>query len=131
MVNFKLVNNEPKYYEFIRTLRNDERVKIGFIQSSYITQKQQLEYMSKYRDCFRICLNDDDTPVGYVGVIDDDIRIATDPSYQKQGVGKFMLQQIKTIFPNSVAKIKLENEASLKLFLSSGFKVKYYLLERE
>ncbi len=130
MVDFKLVDNEPKYYEFIRNLRNDERVKPGFIQSSFITEERQIEYMAKYRDCFRICL-DNDAPAGYVGVIDNDIRIATSPSYQKQGVGKFMLQQIETVFPGAVAKIKIENEASLRLFLSGGFKVKYYLLERE
>lgn len=130
MVNLKLVENEPKYYEFIRNLRNDERVKSGFIQSSFITEEQQIEYMTKHHNCFRICLDNDD-PVGYVGVIDNDIRIATSPSYQKRGVGKFMLQQIETVFPGAVAKIKIENEASLKLFLSGGFKVKYYLLERE
>lgn len=130
MVNLKLVENEPKYYEFIRNLRNDERVRPGFIQSSFITEEQQIEYMAKYHDCFRICLDNDD-PAGYVGVIDNDIRIATNPSYQKRGIGKFMLQQIETVFPDAVAKIKIENEASLKLFLSSGFKVKYYLLEKE
>ena len=33
--------------------------------------------------------------------------------------------------PASEAKVKIENEASIKLFESCGFKKKYYILERE
>lgn len=126
----RLVKNEKKYYEFIRDLRNDERVKDGFIQTEYITQEHHEKFMDQHHDCFYICLIDE-TPVGYVGVINDDIRVATHPNFQKQGIGKFMLKSIATIFPNAIAKIKISNQASLKLFQSSGFKVRYYLLERE
>ena len=122
--------DREEYHEFIRQLRNDPRVVDGFIQSSYITIEQQKEYMKKYSHCFFVCLIDEEL-AGYVGVINEDIRVATHPDYQKRGVGKFMLEQIKNKFPNALAKIKITNEASLKLFESSGFKVKYYLLERE
>jgi len=122
--------DKPEYHEFIRQLRNDSRVIHGFIETSYITEEQQKEYMKKYSDCFFICLIDN-KPAGYIGVINDDIRVATHPDYQKLGVGKFMLEQIKNKFPNALAKIKITNEASLKLFQSSGFKIKYYLLEKE
>jgi ribosomal protein S18 acetylase RimI-like enzyme len=122
--------DKQEYHEFIRLLRNDPRVVDGFIQNSYITAEQQKEYMKKYSHCFFVCLINGEF-AGYVGVIDDDIRVATHPDYQKRGVGKFMLEQIKNKFPNALAKIKITNEASLKLFESSGFKVKYYLLERE
>lgn len=33
------------YHEFIRTLRNNERVKDGFIQQEKITKKAHLKYM--------------------------------------------------------------------------------------
>ena len=86
--------------------------------------------MKKYSHCFFVCLIDD-APAGYIGVINDDIRIATHPEYQKRGVAKFMLEEIKNKFPNALAKVKVTNDASLKLFESSGFRVRYYLLERE
>jgi L-amino acid N-acyltransferase YncA len=35
------------------------------------------------------------------------------------------------VHPYAVAKVKLDNNASLKLFEKCGFKKKYYLLERE
>ena len=70
----ELVYCDRKYWEFIRTLRNDKRVVSGFIQSTYITKDMQQEYMEKYSNCFRVALLDNE-PVGYVGVIEDDIRV--------------------------------------------------------
>ena len=64
---------------------------------------------------FWICL-DDLEPVGYVGIISDDIRVATHPDHQKKGIGAFMINEIMKIYPNAYAKVKLENEASIKLF---------------
>jgi GNAT superfamily N-acetyltransferase len=125
-----LVKNERKYWEFIRQLRNDERVKHGFIQSAYITPEQHEKFMEQHSDCFYLCILDEQL-AGYVGVINDDIRIATHPDFQKKGVGKFLLSEIKNVFPSACAKIKIDNEASLKLFQSAGFEVKYYLLERK
>jgi len=33
-------------------------------------------------------------------------------------------------YPTSIAKVKIENEASLRLFESCGFKRKYFILEK-
>jgi GNAT superfamily N-acetyltransferase len=130
MHKLKLVPNSPVYYEFIRTLRNDERVQPGFIQQVQITPEEQHAYMEKYGQYYHVCLCDSQ-PAGYVGVIDHDIRVATHPDYQKKGVGKFMVQEIMKFFPDAYAKIKVDNHASLKLFTSAGFKTKYYILEKE
>ena len=70
-------------------------------------------------------------PIGYTGIIDDDIRVATHPGHQGRGVGKFMINEIMKINPQAFAKVKLENEASVKLFESCGFKKKYYILEKQ
>ena len=47
-----IVDNESKYWDFIRTLRNDPRVREGFVKISYITHEQQNEYMEKTSLCF-------------------------------------------------------------------------------
>ena len=78
---------------------------------------------------FWICL-DDLEPVGYVGIISDDIRVATHPDHQKKGIGAFMINEIMKIYPNAYAKVKLENEASIKLFEHCKFVKKYFILER-
>ncbi len=97
----ELVNNNIKYWDFIRNLRNDKRVNSGFIEDTYVSEKQQIEYMKKYSSCYRIALIDGN-PVGYVGVIDNDIRICTHPDYQGMGVGKFMLNNCMKIWPLAI-----------------------------
>ncbi len=72
----ELVECTSEYWEFVRTLRMDERVVNGFIQNVEITYDQQVKYMSKYSHCYRIALINK-TPAGFVGVIEDDIRVCT------------------------------------------------------
>ena len=123
------VKNQEKYWEFIRQLRNDERVKGGFIKQEHIDPENHLKYMEKHGENFYLCLIDEN-PAGYVGVIDRDIRVATHPVYQGKGVGKFMINALMALYPKSFAKIKVENTASLRLFESCGFSKKYYILEK-
>jgi hypothetical protein len=68
--------------------------------------------MTKYSDCFRICINKN-VPVGFVGSIDNDIRVCVDDKYKKRGIAKFMILEasIKLL-------IKLVEEL-MELFLKS------------
>ena len=127
MTTLELIKNSPRHWDFIRKLRNS--AKKGFVQQEHITEIQQAEHMLKYNNNYWVCLADE-KPVGYVGVIDDDIRVATHPAFQGQGVGSFMINEIVKLFPDAVAKVKLDNEASLKLFEKCGFEKRFYLLER-
>jgi RimJ/RimL family protein N-acetyltransferase len=132
---FHFVKNKPKYFEFIRKLRNDERVQGGFIdEMPSITQEQQVKYMEKYKDNFYICLGFGGDglkpiPVGYIRHIDGDIAVCTNPIYHGNGIGTFMIEQLIKRHPKCHAKIKLDNEASIKAFEKAGFKKKYYILE--
>ena len=125
----KLVENKIRYWEFIRVLRNEQTVKEGFIQQDQISRWSHFRCMLKNGKHYYICLQADN-PVGFVGQIDGDIRVAVDPEYQGKGVGKFMINQIMKLHPESIAKVKLGNEASIRLFESCGFEKKYYILER-
>lgn len=126
----ELVNCTREFWEFVRTLRMDTRVAEGFIQSADITPHGQIAYMKEYSGCYRIALVDG-VPAGFVGVIDDDIRICTHPDFQKKGVAKFMLTECSKIWPTAFGKVKIDNEASLKLFESCGFKKQFYILTKE
>ena len=126
----ELVENEPKYWEFIRQLRNMDGVREGFIQQKIISKEHHIEYMKKNSTFFYILL-DKDVPICYIGNIDNDIRVATHPDHQGKGAATFALNELMKLHPNAVAKVKIENKASLRLFEKCGFKKKYYLLEKE
>ena len=126
----KIVANKDIYWDFIRDLRNHPDVKEGFVKQNHISREEHIRFMSKHGVQYFICLVDDE-PAGFVGVIDNDIRVATHPKFQGVGVGKFMVNELMRLFPKSHAKVKINNEASLKLFESCGFKKKYYILEKD
>jgi GNAT superfamily N-acetyltransferase len=125
-----IVDCTEEYWEFVRLLRNNPLVQGGFIENAAITIDQQKTYMKKYCSDYFIALIDNE-PVGYVGCIDGDIRVCTDPKHQNKGIGKSLIDFIKTKYPYGYAKIKIENLSSLKAFESCGFVKKYYILESE
>jgi GNAT superfamily N-acetyltransferase len=126
----KFVKNEKKYWEFIRQLRNHPEVKKGFIEQGHIDRFDHTLYMQRLGSYFYVCLVDGQ-PAGYAGVIESDIRVATHPDFQGKGVGKFMINELMLAHPNASAKVKIDNEISLKLFESCGFKRKFYILEKQ
>ena len=116
----ELVRNEEKYYEFIRELRTHEDNTAGFLEQVEITAEQQAEYMANHAHEYYIAL-DGGEPVGWVGSVEDDIRVCTHPNHKGKGVGKFMINELMKIHPTAKAKVLWENEASQNLFLSCGF----------
>ena len=125
----KIVNNDPKYYDFVRLLRSDLRVQDGFIEVVNITKDQQDKYMKKHIDKYIVALYNNE-PAGFAGSLDNDIRVCVHPDYQGKGIGKSLIIELMKRFPDSFAKVKIENEASRKLFESCGFEIKYWLMEK-
>ena len=128
-IDERLVYNESIWWEDIRNLRNDPSVKKGFINQGHITQEQHTAFMNKYSHNFYITLCDNEF-AGYIGVIEGDIRVAVCPAFQGNGIAKRMVNSLMEGHPDCVAKVKLDNEASIRLFESCGFKKKYYILEK-
>ena len=77
--NLKLVENSLVYYEFIRQLRTHPENTKGFLEQVQITEDQQKSYMEKYEKNYWICLSGN-TPVVFVGIVDNDIRLAVQPN---------------------------------------------------
>ena len=85
--------------------------------------------MKNYSQYYRIALVGN-KPAGYVGVIEDDIRVCTHPDFQGNGIGKFMINECMNIWPSAFAKVKIDNKASIKLFESCGFAKNFYVLTK-
>jgi|TARA_Y100000310_G_scaffold329460_1_gene399357 ribosomal protein S18 acetylase RimI-like enzyme len=127
-MGLEIVKCERKYWDFILELRNSLRE--GFIEQETITTKSHYEYMRTHCENYYIAL-EGEVPVGWVGEIDGDIRVATHSDHQKKGIAKFMINELMERHPDAFAKVKLNNEASIRLFESCGFKKKFYILEKE
>jgi hypothetical protein len=129
MNKFKLVKCNSDYYQFIRELRTHPENISGFISQRMITEEEQNNYMKINEKFYFICLYEN-VPAGFVGVIDDDIRVATKPEFKKKGVAKFMIDEIMKIYPSANAKIKFDNSSSLSLFESCGFKPEFIIMKK-
>jgi len=116
----ELVKNREEFYEFIRELRTHKENTAGFLEQVEITPEQQIEYMSKYGKDYYIAI-EDGVPLGWVGAVEDDIRICTHPDHKGKGVAKYMLNRLMEIHPTAHAKVLWENEASNELFLACDF----------
>lgn len=114
-----LVKCNENYWQFIRKVRFDEDNVNGFVTQKVVTQAEQVEYMKKYNDCYWVCLIEN-KPVGFVGIVDQDIRVAVSPYFKGEGIGTFMINAVKGI-PNT-AKILKDNIASFRLFTKCGYK---------
>jgi len=124
----ELVDCEKKYWPFLLRLRNDLRS--NFIEQDTITEHIHECFMSLNHGSYKVCLGSSSEPVGFIGCVNGDIRIAVDPKGQNKGAGKFMLENFVIEDESAFAKIKVDNQASLNLFESCGFKKKYYILEK-
>lgn len=111
----ELIAITEKYYEFVREMRMHPENIAGFLENANITPEEQIQYMKKHGDNYFVALSYGE-PVGYVGVIDNDIRICTHPMHHGTGVGKFMLSEIVKLYPQATGRILKDNVASRKLF---------------
>ena len=132
--NLKLVENSLIYYEFIRQLRTHPENTKGFLEQVQITEDQQKSYMEKYEKNYWICLSGN-TPVGFVGMVDNDIRLAVQPNSKGMGIGTFMIQELIKNHKDGTVKVLLDNLSSQKVFEKNNFtnyksdeKFKYYKL---
>ncbi len=128
--NTSIVPNTEEYWEFVRNLRNDPVLKKGFVDQEYINKDDHYEYIKLNHKEYFICIKGD-VPVGFVGCVENDIRVAVSSSHLGQGFGKKMIKHIMIFYPSAQAKVKVNNQASVKLFESCGFEKKFYLMESE
>ena len=126
MAPYELVEISSEFFEFVRRLRTDPRNADSFINNNEITFQNQIDYMEQHLKDYFVCLSQQ-TPVGFIGVVQGDIRLAVDHDFRNRGVATFMVNEILKLFPEATAKIRTTNVASIALFESVGFKRQFYI----
>tara|TARA_R110000851_G_scaffold32293_2_gene86764 strand:+ start:1553 stop:1987 length:435 start_codon:yes stop_codon:yes gene_type:complete len=121
----ELAKCTKKYWDTILQIRNENRE--GFGNTKVIDKKTHYAFFKKYGEFYYVCVESPHV-LGFIGHLDEDIRVATNKKFQNKGVGKFMVEEFMKLQPNAFAKIKSGNIKSLKLFASCGFEKKYEIL---
>ena len=116
------------WYEWSDILEIRNLTSHGFGNTCEIDKETHFYFMKKYYRDY-IVAELEGKIVGFGGVIDDDIRVAVHPDHQGLGIGKDIIYNLSLKYPNAFAKVKLDNEASLKLFESCGYKKKWYIMK--
>ena len=126
----ELVPISAEFFEFVRRLRTDSRDASSFVDNTEITVQNQIEYMNRHLQDYFICLRQK-VPVGFIGVVQNDIRLAVDHEFRNRGVASFMVNEISKLYPDAQAKIKTSNVASIALFESAGFECQFYIYKKK
>lgn len=125
----KLVPISVEFFEFVRRLRTDPRDANSYVDSAEITMQDQIDYMNRHLKNYFICL-DRKVPVGFIGVVQNDIRLAVDHEFRNKGIATFMVNEISKLYPEAHAKIKTSNVASIALFESAGYEREFYIYRK-
>ncbi len=123
----KCSNLPGAHWDAILEIRNENRE--GFGDSSIILSGAHRKYMFNHFSNYLLCVENDEV-LGFIGHVENDIRLGTRKEYQRRGVAKLMVESFMEKYPDAFAKVKLDNEASLKLFERCSFNKKYYILEK-
>ena len=125
-MNLRLTECREEYWEFVRSLRTDERNQQGFFTVAEISSDQQEEYMQKNSHRYKVCLLDD-IPVGYVGIIGEhEITYCVHSDQKGKGVGTFMVKEFSKDLTMADAYVKVENIGSQKVFEKLGWTKQIY-----
>lgn len=117
----ELINCNKEYWEFVRILRTHPDNKNWFFTQTDITPEQQINYMEKNSNKYKICLLND-KPVGYIGIINDnEITYCVDSEFKGKGIGTFMVTEFMKEYDNLTAFVFPQNIPSSKVFEKLGW----------
>ncbi len=124
-MKLSLVKCSKKYWEFVRLQRTHSENQNWFTTQDKITPQKQEEFMLKNSDHYKICILNNDYPVGYVGLINgNEVTYCVDPKHKGKGIGTFMIKEI--LKEGIDAYVKIDNIASQKVFEKLGFEKQIY-----
>jgi len=115
-----LVPASSDFFEPIRSLRN--KVSNGFLNTEEVDCATHQRFMSKHASTYRVAIDSKRMFVGFIGHVDGDLRLATEPSEMRKGVATFMYNVFIREFSGLSVKILKSNVKSRQFFMKLGWK---------
>jgi|LakMenEpi12Oct12_1017442.scaffolds.fasta_scaffold02023_3 ribosomal protein S18 acetylase RimI-like enzyme len=126
-MELKLIECNQNYWKNIWEIRNFD--KQGFIDQKEIPIEEHFEFMKKHNSNYKICLKNNEF-VGFIGLVNNDLRIAVSKEFKRKGIGKFMVNEFCKNLKINEIKVKIDNDASQKLFESCGYKKEFLIYSK-
>jgi len=126
-------------WDYILSLRNDFYQNSLYIQDKPLTKKEHYNYMeiqSKNPNFHQWITMMDEQIVGYIRILDSAVNIMVSKEYHGKGIGNIMLKLLeieakKLGITKIISLIRIDNNASKKIFEKNNYKLKLYWFEKQ
>jgi RimJ/RimL family protein N-acetyltransferase len=138
-MNVKLSSVTKDDWDLIYDIRiNKEYRKNFYIQQDFSKEYHYsyLENKEKLDTFFHWMILDDNTSVGYIRILDNDISIMIHPQYIGKGIGSQALALVekeakKLGLHKLIGRIMIENKSSKKIFEKNNYNLKMFWFEKD
>ena len=128
-----------KDWNFILSLRNNEKFRENFYHQEKISKTEHYEYLLTQKSNphffnWIICYGKND--VGYIRILDNDVSIMIDEKFHNMDIGSKSLKileiEAKSLgITKLVGRVMYENKSSKKIFQKNNYKLKMHWFEKE
>lgn len=101
----------------------------SYINNAGIIMQGPTHYMNGHLKDYFICL-DKKVPVGFIWVVQNDIKQAVDHEFRNRCIATFMMNEISILYPEAHAKIQTPTVASTALFESAAHERDFYIYRK-
>lgn len=139
MGKISLVKVNREDWDYIFELRNNPNFKNFFYDQHKITKTEHYKYLQQQKNnknFFNWIISLDNTKVGYVRILNNDVSIIVDPQFHDEGIGTKTLKLLekeakKEKIEKLIGRIMVHNKKSARIFENNGYKLLMYWYEKK
>lgn len=126
-------------WDYILKLRNEPSFKRYFYDQHKITKREHYSYLRQQKSnkkFFNWIILLDNTRVGYIRILNNDVSIMIDPKFHGKGIGtkalKLLEKEAKKVkIKKLVGRVMLRNRKSTMIFKKNNYKLLMYWYEKK
>ena len=125
-------------WDFILSLRNNEKTRDNFYTKNIIKKQDHYKYLEeqeKNQNFFNWIISYENVNAGYIRILENDVSIMIDDKFQNKGIGTAALNLVEKEakllgIKKLVGRIMVHNNQSKKIFEKNNYNLLMYWLEK-
>ena len=125
-------------WDFILSLRNNEKTRDNFYTKNIIKKQDHYKYLEdqeKNQNFFNWIISYENVNAGYIRILENDVSIMIDDKFQNKGIGTTALNLVEKEakllgIKKLVGRIMVHNNQSKKIFEKNNYNLLMYWLEK-